>query len=344
VSCNLGRDNKMKRYEGFVDSITEFEIRGWAADMNSLEEDVFVDIRINGKLIATIRANLPRPDLVNYCTGNYCKGFFFDPKMYLEYPINQIEVLFSNTNQKLNGGEGMLCGILRIPRMPKDVLQDEKIKQRLLNYSQQRWKGDEVDEGLTWGKLMSGESFISAMSKFYVINTGDSVLEIGPGYGRLIKTILEKQLPFSKYDGLELSSERVKRLRREFTDPRINFIQGDVMKFTHNAQYNLVLCSATFEHLFPDFSIALSNIVRHLVKNAYLFIDFIMEDDNLSIEFADFEKMGDAFVRIYSKNELERLFVEQGIRIVSIEPIILGRGAHGRDVRRALVVSNRNLD
>jgi hypothetical protein len=44
------------------------------------------------------------------------------------------------------------------------------------------------------------------------------------------------------------------------------------------------------------------------------------------------------------KNELETLFVEQGIRIVSIEPIILGRGAHSRDVRRALVVSNRNLD
>jgi hypothetical protein len=122
------------------------------------------------------------------------------------------------------------------------------------------------------------------------------------GYERLIKTILEKQLPFSKYDGLELSSERVERLRRKLTDPRINFIQGDVMKSTYNAQYNLVLCSATFEHLFPDFSIALSNIARHLVKNAYLFIDFIMEDDNLSIEFANFEKMGDAFVRIYSKN------------------------------------------
>jgi hypothetical protein len=58
--------------EGHVERYTATSIIGWARDADSPAEPEYVDIRFDGERIATLRADLPRPDL----DGRRC-GFEF---------------------------------------------------------------------------------------------------------------------------------------------------------------------------------------------------------------------------------------------------------------------------
>jgi len=98
----------------------------------------------------------------------------------------------------------------------------------LLDLSQSRWRGDEADAGLTWGVPMSGDEFVRALCEHLVLDN-TTIVEIGPGYGRILDSLLKTASPFRRYIGLELSAARVTRLRDRFRDPRIEFREADVL-------------------------------------------------------------------------------------------------------------------
>ena len=87
---------------------------------------------------------------------------------------------------------------------------------RLHWLSHRRWSGDEPVAELTWGRVMTGDSLWSVYQRYRRFTPNDAILEIGPGYGRLLRTALEWNVPFRSYIGLELSKARVDRLEREF--------------------------------------------------------------------------------------------------------------------------------
>jgi 16S rRNA A1518/A1519 N6-dimethyltransferase RsmA/KsgA/DIM1 with predicted DNA glycosylase/AP lyase activity len=62
---------------------------------------------------------------------------------------------------------------------------------------------------------MTGDSLWALYERYRQFTPNDKILEIGPGYGRLLKTALDRKIPFQSYAALELSN-RVDRLRREF--------------------------------------------------------------------------------------------------------------------------------
>lgn len=49
----------------------------------------------------------------------------------------------------------------------------------------QLWSASRPTETLTWGKLISGDAFVAAAERYGVFAPDHSILEIGPGYGRL---------------------------------------------------------------------------------------------------------------------------------------------------------------
>src|SRR5690348_14405723 len=82
--------------------------------------------------------------------------------------------------------------------------------------SQKRWSSDEPAPGLTWGSLMTADSLWALYQKHHEFKAHDKILEIGPGYGRLLRTALEYRIPFQSYTAIELSKSRVDRLCHEF--------------------------------------------------------------------------------------------------------------------------------
>ena len=334
---NLFRKDKVEQPatapgDGYVDEIASHRIAGWAHDPARPDDPLSVDIVVNDECVARLRACIFREDLHRLGYGDGRKGFAFDPSDYLRPGENRVRVAVSGTGQTLPNGERDVLHVTGAAggQAPEDLLE----------LSQVRWKGDEDARGLTWGSMMTGDSFVDVVTRHHAFTGAETIVEIGPGYGRLLRTILERRLPFARYLGLELSAARVERLTQELGSSQIAFANGDVMRDALTVRPDVVLCSSTFEHLFPSMTKALLNLRAAAAPDCTLFVDFIQNqgDDALDISRAYFERTT-AYIRMYARAELERLFTEAGFRVRAIESIVLGRDAAGADVRRALVVA-----
>jgi len=314
--------------DGSVDVLAETQIAGWAADRDDLAHQLFIDILLDGELLATLRCAAFREDLRLAGLGDGCKGFYFDPSLYLKPGPNRLEVRYAG-GPLLPRGQDWLTGLCK----STFVDLDPATRARLLALSQQRWKGSEPDAALTWGEIFSGDSFIAALQRHYQFQREHRICEIGPGYGRLLRTILSRQLPFRHYTGVELSEERAHKLTARFPDEAISFLHADAATVRLPDHFDLLLCSATLEHLFPDFTTVLHNFVRQNAGNAAVAIDFVQRDDAMSECSQEFEPEGHAFVRVYSAGEICRLMAECGIADVQLDSIVLGQAGFG-PVRR----------
>lgn len=324
---------------GYVDQLTAGRIAGWVHDPAAGDRPGAVDIVINDEHVARLTACVFRQDLARLGYGDGRRGFVFDPSGYLHPGENRVRVSAAGSDQPLPHGAAIVLHVGGVDAARAVAEAD------LLELSQVRWKGDEEEHRLTWGSVMTGDTFVDVVEHHHPLTAGDVVLEIGPGYGRLLRTLQERRLPFARYVGLELSGARVERLMQRFGGPTVAFVQGDVLAGPPPVQPTLVLCSSTFEHLFPSMAKALRHLRAVTTPAATLCIDFIMSegDDDLRVSRAYFENTS-AYIRIYARAELERFFAEAGFRVVAIEPLVLGRDHAGRDVRRALVVATPRAD
>src|SRR5205809_5948452 len=84
--------------------------------------------------------------------------------------------------------------------------------------SRRRWLTAEPDTDLTWGRLITGDAFVRKVIEYAKPTTETSILEIGPGYGRLLETWLRLEVPFKKYVGVDLSPTNVRTLAERFAD------------------------------------------------------------------------------------------------------------------------------
>jgi phospholipid N-methyltransferase len=322
---------------GNVDVLKESEILGWAADLANRQQQVFVDIVVNSTPVASVLGCLFREDLLVAGIGDGRKCFRFDPLPYLDSGNNVVEVRYGGSMIGLPGGKGQLVGISQDIR----ATLDQSRLQQLTAMSQERWKGAESDPGLTWGEIFTGDSFVDALLKLYTFSPDHHICEIGPGYGRLLKTILGRGLPFRKYTGVELSPDRVRKLNAEFGSDLIQFVEADVAAVRLSPPCDLVFCSSTFEHLFPDCTVAVKNLVENnLVAEAWLAIDFIQSDTAMSRQSQFFEEIGHAFVRTYSATELKLIFLDCGLTSPELDSIVLGSSAYG-DIRRIFALARK---
>jgi SAM-dependent methyltransferase len=205
---------------------------------------------------------------------------------------------------------------------------------------------------------MNGDSLWTLYQEYRQFSANDRILEIGPGYGRLLRTALERNVQFRSYTGLELSKARVDRLLQEFDLDTVDFVAADIDTWTSTDRFDVVICSSTFEHLHPDCRAALHNIHHHLAPGADVFIDFIgsLPRRIFGIDLASitsnliqkmkfsarwFESNG-TYIRIYPVHELRAIFGECGYAVRGIDACTLGTGKGG-PVTRLLVVAQKAL-
>jgi SAM-dependent methyltransferase len=227
------------------------------------------------------------------------------------------------TRKAIEKASDMLSGILR--RSPSSTDDPE-----LVERCRTRWRGVPPDGHLTWGKTVSGESFVRKIQEYGGFGREKSILELGPGYGRLLRACLDRDVPFRDYVGVDISPLTLEHLRTGFSGPNISFVQGDIEKVSFNRSFDLFFSSLTLKHLFPTFEMALWNVSKALRPGALVIFDLIegkgsnWEGDN-------------TYVRCYKKREVRKILRRAKLKFVAFDTV-----AHDPEHVRLLVVARKD--
>jgi SAM-dependent methyltransferase len=228
----------------------------------------------------------------------------------------------------------ILADLLGITAINKRIDQLEQLllesKDEVWERSRTRWRQSNPTTSLTWEREVTGDNFISRVSSYGVFGPEKAILEIGPGYGRLLKACLEQGISFKKYTGVDLSLDNVKYLRENFPREDVHIIQSDVEKVTFDEKFDVILSSLTFKHLFPSFEKALRNVVNYVNPGGMFFFD-LLEGRGRS-----FEDDGVTYVRWYTRLEILEL-----LRDVSLEHVAFDQVEHDLEHSRLLVVARK---
>jgi SAM-dependent methyltransferase len=199
--------------------------------------------------------------------------------------------------------------------------------------SRVRWRNAAPVGHLTWGKEINGDQFVSKLDQHGAFGSDQALLEIGPGYGRLLKSILQSEAPFRTYLGVDLSAQNVEFLSDAFSDQRIAFQHGDIETRTFDQTFDVVFSSLTFKHLYPSFEKVLQNVSHALNPGALVFFDLIEGSGE------HFEHDGVTFLRHYSKEEVSGILNRCGLRLFAWDEV-----EHTPEQKRLLVVATNDLN
>jgi 2-polyprenyl-3-methyl-5-hydroxy-6-metoxy-1,4-benzoquinol methylase len=213
----------------------------------------------------------------------------------------------------------------------QDTRESNPVRPVQWEISRERWISSNPDLALTWGKEVSGDQFINKIQSYGAFSNLGTILEIGPGYGRLPQAIVRARIPFEKYYGIDISKDTVKFLRGEFPDDRFSFIHEDAEKCELDFHYDLLLSSLTLKHLYPTFEACLGNIARFANSNCGFFFDLIEG------QAAYFEDDGLTYLRFYTKEEVEQILKNVGLVVEAFDYV-----EHDKDHIRLLVVAGFN--
>jgi CBS domain-containing protein/SAM-dependent methyltransferase len=196
--------------------------------------------------------------------------------------------------------------------------------------SQIRWRQARPNKGLTWGVEISGDAFVAKAEFYGAFGPHKTILEIGPGYGRLLRAVIERELPFREFVAVDISPANVRHLTEEFNRSDVNVINADIETVSLEQRFDAVLSSLTLKHLYPSFEAALRNVERHLNPGATVIFDLIEG------ELAGFAPDGVTYLRCYSRTDVEALLSQVGLALVAFDHV-----EHSPGQVRLLVVARK---
>ena len=196
--------------------------------------------------------------------------------------------------------------------------------------SRTRWRAAEPDARLTWDAELTGDAFVDRAEYHGAFGEGRHVVEVGPGYGRILKAALARSLQFAAYTGIDLSERNVAHLLETFQDDRVTFRREDVETVDLASPADAVLSSLTFKHLFPSFETALRNLAAQMAAGGVVVFD--LKEGSRRY----FEDDGVTYIRCYERGEAEELVRACGLELVAFEEI-----RHHPSLARLLVVARK---
>jgi SAM-dependent methyltransferase len=203
-------------------------------------------------------------------------------------------------------------------------------REQLWERSRVRWRATKPTTGLTWGIELDGGPFVSKAAEHGAVGPTRRVLEVGPGYGRLLAACLERGDSFSSYVGVDLSEDNVRHLRERFSQDNITFVNADVETVEVDEPVDAVISSLTFKHLFPSFEAALTNLSGQLRPGGVVAFDLIEGRRRY------FQDDGVTYIRWYARDEIESILAATGLDLVTFDEV-----RHLPDLTRLLVVARK---
>lgn len=196
--------------------------------------------------------------------------------------------------------------------------------------AKKRWLKSEPDTHLTWNLEVSGQAFIKKVLEHTKIDSNTNILEVGPGYGRLLNAILDLGLDFREYYGVDISSQNISYLKEKFNNiSKIQFMEGDIEVIKIGIMFDLVISSLTLKHFFPSFEKALRNVSTHMAKDGIVVFD--LREGNAAYR----EKDG-TYIRLYSKSQVKELIKSCNLQLVCFDKV-----THAERHTRLLIIARK---
>jgi len=193
--------------------------------------------------------------------------------------------------------------------------RDPAFAEYLAERARERWRSAAPDADLTWGRRPSGQPFLTKAAEFRPFTAETCVLEIGPGYGRLVQSALDIGLPFRSWTGVDVSEQNVVHLSTKFSGDRFRWIHGDIETTALDGEHNLCVSSLVLQHIFPTLERAARNIAAALTAGGAIFFDC------REGEYQFFEEDGVTWIRMYTKKELRSMLQDVGFSDVRFDNI-----------------------
>jgi SAM-dependent methyltransferase len=204
---------------------------------------------------------------------------------------------------------------------------------RPLPASRMRWHASRPQEaGITGRQVINGRAFVEEMKRSVEFTPRTRLLEIGPGNGRLLRSLLDEGVPFANYTGLEISPANVEFLKTTFKDTRTKFLAGDINDANmSDLKFDAAFASLTFKHLYPSFANAVRNIGRSMDAGGLLAFDLPH-----SGSVRRFEGDGVTYFRAYEPDEVGAILDACSFVVQSIETV-----RHNRNLGGLFVVARK---
>lgn len=107
-----------------------------------------------------------------------------------------------------------------------------------------------------------------------------SILEVGCGFGRNIKFLIEKGIQPSKIMGIDISSKMIGQARKYINNNKVVLHTSDISKFKPKKKFDLVFTHGILMHVPSDkIENAIDRLV-HLSKRGLILIEQNYEADN----------------------------------------------------------------
>jgi SAM-dependent methyltransferase len=196
--------------------------------------------------------------------------------------------------------------------------------------SRSRWRAGSPDAGLTWGIELSGDPLVDVADGYGAFGRGRTILEIGPGYGRLLFACLARGVEFDRYVALDISENNVRGLRDRISDERVTILEGDAETASFESPYDTVLSFLTFKHFYPSFESVLRNLEPQLQPGALVLFDLIEG----TREYFEWDQV--TFVREYTREDVKEILERSSLGLVAFDTV-----EHAPDRVRMVVVAKK---
>jgi SAM-dependent methyltransferase len=182
--------------------------------------------------------------------------------------------------------------------------------------SKRRWRSAAPTADLTWGTEVSGTPILAKATEYGAFGPGRTILEVGPGYGRLLRAALEQGTDFDRYVALDISAANVAHLRGHFPDARVDIVRGDAESASLPVPADALLSFLTFKHLYPSFERVLSHLVPQLGPDALVIFDLIEGTRRY------FHSDEVTYIREYSREEVREILARTSLELLAFDEIV----------------------
>ena len=196
--------------------------------------------------------------------------------------------------------------------------------------SKARWRSTRPEAGLTWGIELSGDPLVDVADHYGAFGRGRTILEIGPGYGRLLRACLARGVEFDRYIGLDISENNVRELRDQIGDERVTILEGDAETASFESPFDTVLSFLTFKHFYPSFERVLRNLEPQLRAGALVLFDLIEG----TREYFEWDQV--TFVHEYAREDVKEILERCSLDLVAFDTV-----EHAPDRVRMVVVAKK---